>query len=168
MTSQPGKETIGIHILPNISRSKGNQTMTRGQLIVMSNIFLEKSYTNCGEKLFPDSFLKNKNWAYLISFIQFFYCMPSKRLLKYIETKLRTTCSYLIWSFLKNESGLDFLSHFQHYFWRKIFLLLKYVNWSNFHCLPAFTSSHIEEYVDCTWLKSQEKNVKYLQNEKNF
>ena len=63
MTSQPGKETIGIHILPNISRSKGNQTMTRGQLIAcrMSNIFLEKSYTNCGEKLFPDSFLKNKN-----------------------------------------------------------------------------------------------------------
>ena len=63
MTSQPGKETIGIHILPNILRSKGNQTMTCGQLTAyrMSNIFLGKSYTNCGEKLFPDSFLKNKN-----------------------------------------------------------------------------------------------------------
>ena len=27
MTSQPGKQTIAIHILPNISRSKDNQTM---------------------------------------------------------------------------------------------------------------------------------------------
>ena len=33
MTSQPGKQTIAIHILPNISRSKGNQTMKLDQLI---------------------------------------------------------------------------------------------------------------------------------------
>ena len=33
MTSQPGKQTIAIHILTNISRSKGNQTMKLGQLI---------------------------------------------------------------------------------------------------------------------------------------
>ena len=31
MTSQPGKQTIIIHILPNISRSKDNQTMKFGQ-----------------------------------------------------------------------------------------------------------------------------------------
>ena len=50
ITSQPGKQTIAIHILPNISRSKGNQTMKFGQLIEcnMRNIFLEKSYTKCG------------------------------------------------------------------------------------------------------------------------
>ena len=49
MTSQPGQQTIVIHILPNISRSKGNQTMKFGQLIEynMRNIFLEKSYTKC-------------------------------------------------------------------------------------------------------------------------
>ena len=29
----PGKQTIAIHILPNISRRKGNQTMKFGQLI---------------------------------------------------------------------------------------------------------------------------------------
>ena len=36
-----------MHILPNISRSKGNQTMKFDQLIEynMRNIFLEKSYT---------------------------------------------------------------------------------------------------------------------------
>ena len=33
MTSQPGKQTIAILILPNISRNKGNQTMKFGQLV---------------------------------------------------------------------------------------------------------------------------------------
>ena len=33
MTSLPGYLTITIHILPNISRSKGNQTLKFGQLI---------------------------------------------------------------------------------------------------------------------------------------
>ena len=43
MTSQPGKQTIEIHILTNISRSKGNQTMKLGQLIEYNkkNIFLQ-------------------------------------------------------------------------------------------------------------------------------
>ena len=30
MTSQPGKETIAVHILSNISRDKGNQAMKFG------------------------------------------------------------------------------------------------------------------------------------------
>ena len=44
--------TIVIHILPNISRKKGNQAMTFGQLIEcnMRNIFLEKSYTKYDEE----------------------------------------------------------------------------------------------------------------------
>ena len=33
MTSQPGKHKNAIHILTNISRSKGNYTMKFGQLI---------------------------------------------------------------------------------------------------------------------------------------
>ena len=33
MTSQPGKQTIVIHILPNISRSNGNRAMKFGQII---------------------------------------------------------------------------------------------------------------------------------------
>ena len=50
MMSQPGKQTIAIHIFPNISRSKGNPTMTFGRLIEYDtgNIFLEKSFTKCG------------------------------------------------------------------------------------------------------------------------
>ena len=46
MMSEHGKQNIAIHILPNISRSKRNQTMKFGQLIKYNrNIFLEKSYT---------------------------------------------------------------------------------------------------------------------------
>ena len=47
MTSQPGLQTTAIHILPNISRSKDNQTMKFDQLIEykMRNTFVEKSYT---------------------------------------------------------------------------------------------------------------------------
>ena len=43
MTSQPGLQTIAIHILPNISQSKGNQTMKFGQLIeyYKKNIFFQ-------------------------------------------------------------------------------------------------------------------------------
>ena len=55
MTSQPGQQTIAIHILPNISRSKGNQIMKFDQLIGcnMRNIFQEKSYTKCGGETSP-------------------------------------------------------------------------------------------------------------------
>ena len=44
MTSQPEQQTIAIQILPNISRSKGNQKMKFGQLIEYNkkNIFLQK------------------------------------------------------------------------------------------------------------------------------
>ena len=44
MTSQPGWQTITIHILLNISRIKGNQAMKLGQLIEgkKRNIFIQK------------------------------------------------------------------------------------------------------------------------------
>ena len=62
MTSQPGSQIIVIYIFPNISRSKGNQTMKFGLLIEcnMTNIFLENHTQNVVEKIVPDSFLKNQ------------------------------------------------------------------------------------------------------------
>ena len=55
MTSQTGKQIIKIYILPNILRSKGNQTMKFGQLIErnMKNLFLEKSNTKFGRETSP-------------------------------------------------------------------------------------------------------------------
>ena len=60
MTSQPGKQTDAIHILPNISRSISNQAMTFAVLIEynMRNIFLEKSFTKCGWETIPRPFSK--------------------------------------------------------------------------------------------------------------
>ena len=45
MTSQTGKQIIAIHIVPDISRSKGNKPMKVGQLVECKN-----SYTNCGRE----------------------------------------------------------------------------------------------------------------------
>ena len=58
MTSQPDKQKIEIHILVIISRSKSNQTMKFGQLIEhnMRNLFLDKSYKNCGGETMPRPF----------------------------------------------------------------------------------------------------------------
>ena len=58
MTSQPGKQTIVIHVLPNILRNKDNQAMKFGQLREYNtkSIFLEKPYTKCGGVTSPRPF----------------------------------------------------------------------------------------------------------------
>ena len=83
MRPQPGKRTFAINILPNISRSKGNQTMKSGQLIEcnMKNIFLEKSYIKHGGEIIPRYFSKNSKWSIsLVNSLKFytvsFHCMP--------------------------------------------------------------------------------------------
>ena len=57
------REILTTHILPNISRSKGNQTMKFSQLIECNIIIIFlKNYTqNEVEKLVPDPFLKLQN-----------------------------------------------------------------------------------------------------------
>ena len=63
MTSQPEKQALAIHTVPNISRSKGNQTLKFGQLIE-HNIrinFLENHTQNMVAKLFPEPFLRSQN-----------------------------------------------------------------------------------------------------------
>ena len=102
------------------------------------NIFLKNYTQNVVEKLFPDPFLKIRNWAYLwINSLKCcracFYCMSSWGLSKYIETKQKNTCFYL--SFFKKQRGLELVSlpHLVHDFWRKkIFLWLYSINWSDF------------------------------------
>ena len=60
MTSQPGEQTIVIHILSNISRGKDKQTMKFGQLTEcnMRNLFLKKSFTKCARETSPRPFSK--------------------------------------------------------------------------------------------------------------
>ena len=80
MISEHGKQNIAIHILPNISRSKRNQTMKFGQFREYNrNIFLEKSYTKCDEKL-PRSFSKKSKLSIFFNqqsiVLYSFSCMP--------------------------------------------------------------------------------------------
>ena len=68
--SQPGSQTVAMHILINISRSKNNQTIKYGKLIEynMRNNFLEKSYTKCGGETILRPFSKKSKLS--ISFNQ--------------------------------------------------------------------------------------------------
>ena len=66
ITSQPGEQTIAIHILPNMSWSKGNQAMKFGQLIEynMRSIFFHYL-------LFTAVAVLRKRWKYLLSWLYF-------------------------------------------------------------------------------------------------
>ena len=61
--SSTGKLVITIYILPNESRSKGNQALDLCQLIEnnIRNIFLENHMQNVVVQLVPDSFQKIQN-----------------------------------------------------------------------------------------------------------
>ena len=52
MTAQPSLQTIAIHRLPNVSQSKGNQTIKYGQLIEYDKryIFLQKLSRKWGKE----------------------------------------------------------------------------------------------------------------------
>ena len=80
MTSQPGKETVIVHIFPNISRIKDIEKIKYGHLIEynMRNFFLEKSYTKC-----------DQDWTYLgINNLEFYtVCF-----ILYIENILKLSC----------------------------------------------------------------------------
>ena len=81
MMSQSGKQTITIHILPSVQKSKNKQTV-KVDRITRETFFTKNHTQNVVEKLFLDPSLKNQNWAYLwINSLKFytvcFYCMPS-------------------------------------------------------------------------------------------
>ena len=101
--SQTGKQIITIHILPDISRSKDNQTMKFGQLLEsnMRNIFLKKSYTKCGGETSPrlisqkSKFSISLNQQSKVLHIVFIVC-PSLGLPNYSENKVESPCFYLM------------------------------------------------------------------------
>ena len=66
MTSQPGEQTITIHILSNISRSKDNQTMKLGQVIEYNKriFFFKDQAENEAGRPVPDLFLFFKKALY--------------------------------------------------------------------------------------------------------
>ena len=69
MTLKPGKQTITVHILPNISQSKGNKTMKSGQVLEYSkvNIFFKNHIEKEAGRLVPDLFLIWKKASYEVT-----------------------------------------------------------------------------------------------------
>ena len=61
MTSQTGKQTITLHILSNISRNKGNQTMKFGKLLENN---VKNHAVNVAGRLAPNLFLFSKKALY--------------------------------------------------------------------------------------------------------
>ena len=83
MTSQPGLQRIAIHILPNISQDKGNQTMKFGQLVEYNkrNNFLQKLSGKWGRETSsrPLYFLKklNMRWKQVVcSLVSIYFDSP--------------------------------------------------------------------------------------------
>ena len=113
MTSQPGQQAIEIHILPNISRSKVNQTMKFGRLTEcnMRSNFLEKSCIKYGEETIPMSFSKKSKLS--ISLDHYFKVLCSLFLICNVcqvegyQNILKISCRPLILTshkaFLKNK-----------------------------------------------------------------
>ena len=85
MTSESGKQTIAMHILANISRSKGNQTMKFDQLTNLILVFLKKSYAKCGGEAILIPFSKKSKLS--ISLNQKYKVLCSFMFL--LHTKLR-------------------------------------------------------------------------------
>ena len=111
----------------------GNRAKKFGQLIENNmNISLKSRTQSVVEKLFLGHFLKKQNWLYIwtnsLKVLQFvFIVCPSLQLSKYLETKVKTTCSsHLQQCFFKLKRGLELVSlpHFFHDFWRKLLLAL--------------------------------------------
>ena len=71
----------------------------------MTNIFLEKSYTECGGETSPRPFSeKLKFWINSLRFYTVCFLLYVKlRAIKYVETKLQTVCFYPILSFFKKK-----------------------------------------------------------------
>ena len=144
MTSSLGKQTIAINVLPNTSRTKGNQAITFGQLIETRETFFFKNHAqHVVENLFPNPFLKNQNWGYLwVNSPKFyavcFYWMLSLGLSKY--TKL--SCRPLAFTSYKKPKmyGACLPTSFFALFLNKNISFVIFYLRTKFHPLLAFTS----------------------------
>ena len=82
-----------IHILTNISRTKGNQTMKFGQLIEYNrNIFLEKLYQKCVRENFLRPFSKKSKLSVLFRTYNFIIKSITRSLIIPKKPRKMTIC----------------------------------------------------------------------------
>ena len=142
MMSQPGQQTIAIHILPNISWSKSNLKMKLGQLIDFNkrNIFLQKL---CRKWVRETSsrpliyFLICLIWGKSKCSAAWFQYISIAHNLGFNKNKLYETLRYwsrnmLSFKFPEQVLGLVSPPHLAYDFSRKMFFMLYSINWPNF------------------------------------
>ena len=150
--SQPGKQTIAIHILTNISISKGNQTKKFGQLIEYNIriIFLLKSYTKYGGEAIPRPFswfleiyddfffflTNNYCWCVIIDYILARRMLNNDWTFSKPRPKLQTTCSYLI-CFNRKRCENSLLAWFSAWFLKNNISLVMFYYLTKLQCLVA-------------------------------
>ena len=120
----------------------------------MRNIFLEKSYLKYGKNTTFRPFSKSKNWAYLqinsLSFIRFVFIVRQAencRTISKFSWRPPGFTSYK--TFLKNKkrSGTSLPTSFSTWFLKKNIYIVIFYYLTKFHCLVAFTSWDIVQYV---------------------
>ena len=126
MRSKPGKQIIVIHTLSNFLRIKGNQRIESSQLkqCNMTNIFLENSYTKCGEETIPRPFFKKKSKLNIsldhlsIVLYNLFWLGSKWRAIKIYWNSAAYHLLYLRLSLFFKKKALEFVSlpHFLHDF----------------------------------------------------
>ena len=123
----------------------------------MRNIFLKNNSQDVVKKLFPDPFLKNQNWAYLlIKSLKFdvvcFYCVTIKGYRNML--KLRAD-HFTLKAFSKKwkSSGISLPASFSAWLMKKNVSLPVFYQLTKFYCLGAFTSWDIMQYVYCNCLR---------------
>ena len=136
MTSQPGLQTIAIHILPNISQSKYNQTVKFGQLIEYNkrNYFLQKLCgkwdrgTSSTALFFFVNLIWGEDKCLQLSFVIFrqpLTCRTSKTNYKALDAWSRD-----MGNFNYSEKGLELVSppYFVYGFGE---MLIHFIKWPN-------------------------------------
>ena len=109
------------------------------------------------EKLFPDLFIKNQNWAYLwINVPKFyifcFYCLPSwglSKLIVKLSCRPLAFASYKALLKSKKRSGASLPALFSAWFLKKNISVVMFYYLTKFQSLAAFTSWDIGQYVYC-------------------
>ena len=114
MTSKPGKQVTAIHILSNISKSKGNKTMKFRHLIKhkIRNIILEKSET-VSRSFSKKIKIEHNSGSIVLCFIHFVFIVCQvegyQNILKLCSRPL-VFASYK--AFLKTKRDLELVSYY--------------------------------------------------------
>ena len=140
MTSQPGQQTIAIHILINISISKANPVIKFG----MRNIFLENPYT----KPFFKKPKLNKSLDQETKVLYSLFCQAED-----YQNILKLSCRPHKEFFKnKNKTGTSPSDSFSAWFLKKNISVVIFDRLTKFHCLVALTSWDVGHYVYCNYL----------------